>query len=84
MLCMLLQDRKPCLHALSGLGREFSEINIYDVYVDYCLSGNRAAALRLSEASGYHPGLLGPWAAAQGMPCVAADLLIRGWGSCRA
>ena len=61
-----LQERRPCLRALNHVGQEFSQINIYDIYVDNCLRGHQAAAEKLSEASGYHPGLLGPWAAAMG------------------
>ena len=67
-----LQDKRACFQGLASLQQEFSQINIYDVYVDFkspasCLRGHQATAEKLAEASGYHPGLLGPWAAAAGM-----------------
>ena len=54
-----------CLRGLSSLQQEFSQINIYDVYVDFCLRGQQQSAQRLAEATGYDqgswdPGLL-PW-----------------------
>ena len=58
-----------CLRGLSSLQQEFSQINIYDVYVDFCLRGQQQSAQRLAEATGYDPRLLGPWAAAMGVPC---------------
>ena len=62
----VVQGAQACLRGLGSLAREFSQINIYDIYVDFCLRGQQPSAQRLAQASGYDPRLLGPWAAAMG------------------
>ena len=73
----VVQGAQACLRGLGSVSREFGQINIYDIYVDFCLRGQQQSAQRLAQASGHDPRLLGPWAAAMGA-CVPSASWTKG------